>query len=236
MLLNKIINHAVFQNNSDNQQLLVEQQLAVTLYQFGHYGNAASQQKVGLWAGWGAGTVDLCTRQVMTAICDEAFRKTVMEWPDEDRKSKAKQWVEDHSCPAWQDGWCIVDGTLVPLFAHPVFYRNSWFDQKSNYSLNVQVRFQIPFNNLNALELYYCSKLISTPNLQIIDYGVGLPGSQHDATAWKETWIPKEHESLLEAGEWVWGDTAYPLQTWCQAPYKKSVFLNYLYMKFLLIS
>ncbi|KAF8583380.1 hypothetical protein K439DRAFT_1348840, partial [Ramaria rubella] len=63
--------------------------------------------------------------------------------------------------------------------------------------------------------------LISTPNLCIVDYGVGLPGNQHDATAWKGTWIPQEHKCLLWRDEWVWADTAYPLQTWCQAPYKK---------------
>ncbi|KAF8579997.1 hypothetical protein K439DRAFT_1358302, partial [Ramaria rubella] len=63
--------------------------------------------------------------------------------------------------------------------------------------------------------------LISTPDLRIIDYGVGLPGSQHDATAWKETQVPREHETLLGRDEWVWADMAYPLQTWCQAPYKK---------------
>ncbi|KIJ41811.1 hypothetical protein M422DRAFT_255128 [Sphaerobolus stellatus SS14] len=90
---------------------------------------------------------------------------------------------------------------LVPLFAGPGFYSNSWYNWKSNYSLNVQ--------------------LISTPNLQIIDYDVGLPGSQHNTTAWKETQIPHERLTLLEDGEWVWADTAYPWQTWCQAPYKK---------------
>ncbi|KAF8584917.1 hypothetical protein K439DRAFT_1616390 [Ramaria rubella] len=26
---------------------------------------------------------------------------------------------------------------------------------------------------------------------------------------------------LLSPDEWVWADTAYPLQTWCQAPYKR---------------
>ena len=61
------------------------------------------------------------------------------------------------------------------------------------------------------------------PNLLIVDYGVGLPGSQHDATAWAETRLPQEHEDLFERNEWVWGDSAYPLQKWCQAPYKKYV-------------
>ena len=61
------------------------------------------------------------------------------------------------------------------------------------------------------------------PNLLIVDYRVGLPGSQHNATAWAGTWLPQEHEVLFARGEWVWGDSAYPLQKWCQAPYKKYV-------------
>ncbi|KAF8584006.1 hypothetical protein K439DRAFT_1647047 [Ramaria rubella] len=160
-LFSKIEHHLVFQNNSDNQQIPVDHQLAV------------------------------CTRWVMKAVCDENFRKVVMRWPNDNQKEDARNRVESRSCPGWHDGWLMVDGTLVPF----------WYDHKSNYSFNVQ--------------------LISTPSLRIIDYGVGLPGSQHDATAWKQTWIPLEHETLLGRDEWVWADTAYPLQTWCQAPYKK---------------
>ncbi|KAF8588821.1 hypothetical protein K439DRAFT_1334447 [Ramaria rubella] len=61
------------------------------------------------------------------------------------------------------------------------------------------------------------------PDLHIIDYSVGLPGSQHDTTAWKSTHIPQEHGMLLGADEWVWVDTGHgvSLQRWCQAPYKK---------------
>ena len=28
----------------------------------------------------------------------------------------AKAWVEGNSCPAWRDGWLMVDGTLVQTF------------------------------------------------------------------------------------------------------------------------
>ena len=66
-------------------------------------------------------------------------------------------------------------------------------------------------------------QLISTPDLRIIDFGVGLPGSQHDAIAWQETRIPQEHAHLLNKDEFIWGDSAYPLKSWCQAPYKKYV-------------
>jgi hypothetical protein len=64
-------------------------------------------------------------------------------------------------------------------------------------------------------------KLVSTPNCDIIDYSVGLPGSQHDASAWEETRTYQQHEQLLTEDEWVWADSAYPLKTWCQSPYKK---------------
>ncbi|KAF8587606.1 hypothetical protein K439DRAFT_1645808 [Ramaria rubella] len=140
-----------------------------------HQCTVVFMQKVGLWAGLGYGTVDKCTRRVLKAVCDEG-------WPNDSQRKEAGTWMESRSCPGW-------------------LYGNSWYDCKSNYSLNVQ--------------------LISTPNLCIIDYGVGLPLSQHDATAWKGTWIPQEHEQFLGRDEWVWVDTACPLQTWCQDPYKK---------------
>ncbi|KIJ41641.1 hypothetical protein M422DRAFT_172029 [Sphaerobolus stellatus SS14] len=199
-LLRHIKDHPVFHNRSNNVQIPVDRQLAVALYRFGHFGNAASLTKVACWAGMGYGTVNLCMRHVLSALCDQAFRQGMMRWPTTQEIEEAKQWVKQLTCAAWRNGWSMVDGTLVPLFARPGFYGNSWYDRKSSYSMNVQ--------------------LISLPNLHIIDYGVGLPGSQHDAAAWKETRIPQEHEDLLSEDEWVWGDSAYPLQRWCQAPYK----------------
>ena len=81
----------------------------------------------------------LFTDRVMLAICKEKFQHSTLQWADDDAKEKAKAWVEDASCYAWQDGWLMVDGTLVPLFTRPEFYGNTWFDQKSNYSMNLQV-------------------------------------------------------------------------------------------------
>ncbi|KAF9224954.1 hypothetical protein BS17DRAFT_795262 [Gyrodon lividus] len=103
----------------------------------------------GHYAGIGFGTVCLITKPV--------------------EKGEAKQWVADNSCPAWHNGRAVVDGTLVPLYARPGYYGNTWYDCKSNYSLNLQV--------------------ISTPDFWIIDYyySVGLPGSQHDSTAFAKT-------------------------------------------------
>ncbi|KAF5341489.1 hypothetical protein D9758_013933 [Tetrapyrgos nigripes] len=101
---------------------------------------------------------------------------------------------------AWRNGWCFVDGTFIPLAYQPYWYGESYFDRKSCYSLNVQI--------------------VLLPNWCIIDFSYGHVGSTHDATAWEETRLFKEHESLLQ-DEWIWADSAYPIQTWVVAPYKK---------------
>ncbi|GLB35610.1 putative DDE superfamily endonuclease [Lyophyllum shimeji] len=200
-LVKSIEHHPAFSSNSNNEQMPVKDQVAIALYRFGHYGNAASTMKVALWAGVGYGTVRNVTIRVMTALCDERFRRVTMPWSSPQEIERAKAWVEGNSCPAWRDGWLMVDGTLVPLFQRPHHFGNQYFDRKSNYSLNVQ--------------------LISRPDLRILDYGIGLPGSQHDATAWNQTRLPHEHQHLLGEDEFVWADSAYPLKSWCQAPYKE---------------
>jgi hypothetical protein len=129
----------IFHNNSNNPQTPVDEQVAVALYRFGHYGNAASQMKVALWAGVGYGTVSLFTSRVMAATCSNHFRHAALKWASDEAKVAAQAWVENASCPAWRNGWLMVDGTLVPLFMRPGFLGNTWFDRKSNYSLNVQV-------------------------------------------------------------------------------------------------
>jgi hypothetical protein len=149
-LVNSIKDHPVFHNNSNNPQMPVEEQAAVALYRFGHYGNASSTMKVALWAGVSYGTVRNITIRVMTALCDPRFRAAIVPWPNPEEIECAKAWVEGNSCPAWCDGWCMVDGTLIPLFQRPHHFGNTFFDRKSNYSLNVQVC------NLQSHFLYDC--------------------------------------------------------------------------------
>src|SRR5882724_10031061 len=138
-LVSIIKDQDVFLNNSNNEQMSVEHQVAIALYRFGHYGNAVSTVKVALSAGFGYGTVRLATKRVMVALCSERFHRSAIRWTSEEAKEVAKAWVEDHSCPGWRDGWLMVDGTLVPLFMCPAHFGNNWFDRKSNYPLNIQV-------------------------------------------------------------------------------------------------
>ena len=55
-------------------------------------------------------------------------------------------------------------------------------------------------------------KIISLPNLRIIDYGYGFTGSTHDSTAWEKTRIYVEHDAIFQEGEFIWGDSAYPVR------------------------
>jgi hypothetical protein len=55
-ILSEIIDDPIFSNESHNEQRAVREQLAITLYHFGHSGNAASQQKVARWADAGKGS------------------------------------------------------------------------------------------------------------------------------------------------------------------------------------
>ena len=56
-----------------------------------------------------------------------------------DKKAAALDWVEQVSCAAWRPGYCMVDGTLIPLFEKPGHFGEMFFDRKSNYSLSLMV-------------------------------------------------------------------------------------------------
>ena len=137
--MERISNDPVFLNHSNQAQIPVKEQLGIALYRFGHNGNAASLQSVADWAGVGKGTVTLATQRVMTAILRLEFIHEAVRMPNNEEKEAAKEWIAAHSCDAWRNGWCMVDGTLIPLYARPYWYGSSYFDRKSNYSLNVQV-------------------------------------------------------------------------------------------------
>ncbi|KAF8220344.1 hypothetical protein L208DRAFT_1334337 [Tricholoma matsutake] len=134
VLVTRLQNDIIFGNNSSHPQMSVEEQLAITLFCFGHDGNAASVQSVANWAGVGKGTVLLVT----PAILRQEFMNEAVHFPDAEEKEAAKRWVHRHSCRAWRNGWCLVDGTLVPLAGQPHWFGESYFDRKNRYSLNIQ--------------------------------------------------------------------------------------------------
>ncbi|KAF7322259.1 DDE Tnp4 domain-containing protein [Mycena chlorophos] len=199
-LLARIEAHPIFLGGEGNtSQTPVKHQLAIALYRFGHFGNAASVESIAQWAGKSAGTVVNATRRVMIAFL--SMHDEVVRWPTDAEREQAKQWVEETTCAGWRNGWLFVDGTLVPLADKPGYHGEAYFDRKSNYSLNVQ--------------------LINTPNLRIVDYVIDPTGSMHDSTAFRESRTYRERDQLLQRNEWIWADSAYALLDWVITPYKK---------------
>ena len=137
VLISLIEDHLAFQNNAHTPQLPVPYQLGIALYRFGHFGNAASVKAVAQFAGCSEGAVIKSTRRVMIAFA--ALHDQAIRWPSPEEKQEASDWVESVSCCAWCPGFCMVDGTLIPLSSKPGHYGEQFFDRKQNYLLSLTV-------------------------------------------------------------------------------------------------
>ncbi|EJD40116.1 hypothetical protein AURDEDRAFT_18858, partial [Auricularia subglabra TFB-10046 SS5] len=135
-----ISGHPVFSNDSQNDQLPVNVQLALTLYRLGHNGNGAGALKVMILCGVGYGTVHAVTNRVLVALCSDSFRSSTTYIPEHGsaEKEEAQHAVAEMSCEAWQGGHLLVDGSPIVLYIKPAFFGLSFFDRKSNYSINLQ--------------------------------------------------------------------------------------------------
>ncbi|KAJ7724796.1 hypothetical protein B0H16DRAFT_1333291 [Mycena metata] len=148
-LVLRIEGHPIFLNSSPKPQTAPYIQLAIVLFRFGHDGNAASVESIAQWAGVSVGLVVKCTQRVIIAFL--SLHNSVIRWPTDIEKEEAKAWVESVSCEQWRGGFCMVDGTLVPLFEKPGHHGEVYFDRKSNYSLNVQVRLPFVYRSHTSL-------------------------------------------------------------------------------------
>jgi hypothetical protein len=59
--------------------------------------------------------------------------------PPEEEKERAKEYVEEVTCPEWRDGFLLVDGTKFVLFQKPGLHGEAWFDKNKDYSIDCQV-------------------------------------------------------------------------------------------------
>lgn len=133
------------------------------------------------WAGVGYGTVDLVTRRMIAAVFETNLRSRHIRWLSGEEKIRAKDWIEIMTSPAFRKGWCMVDGTTIPIFEKPHYYGQAFYDWKSRYSINTQI--------------------INTPNQQIIDYATGFNFSCHDTHYFRAINLGKNSEVLLPNGE-----------------------------------
>jgi hypothetical protein len=142
-ILDQISDHPIFHNHSNNPQLPVAIQLAIFLNRAGHYGNAVSPEDVSQWAGVSVGSVINCTNRVMIAILDQHDTFISFPTPDSEDAQLAQQFAESCSCPEWRNGFLAIDGSAIGLLAKPGYFGETFYDRKSNYSLNCQVSFYL---------------------------------------------------------------------------------------------
>ncbi|KIK74134.1 hypothetical protein PAXRUDRAFT_151301 [Paxillus rubicundulus Ve08.2h10] len=136
-ILDHISDHPIFSSGgSQNCQLSIAIQLAIFLNHAGHYGNAISPKYVAQWAGISVGSVINCTNHVMVAIFDQ--HDTFIQFPglNSEDVARARVYTQNHSCPEWGNGILAADESPFHLFAKPVMHGETFFDCKSNYSLN----------------------------------------------------------------------------------------------------
>jgi len=62
--------------------------------------------------------------------------------------------------------------------------------------------------------------VVMSHNLLVVDYGLGHPGSVHDAYAFQGTQLAQHSAQLIHKDHWIWADSAYPTRTWCVVPFK----------------
>ncbi|KAI4454177.1 hypothetical protein MML48_10g00015058 [Holotrichia oblita] len=96
----------------------------------------------------------------------------------------------------------FVDGTFIPIKA-PNTNPHSYLTRKCNHAITLQA--------------------MCNTNLQFIDTFVGYPGSVSDARVFRNSHIfqkVSEHgEQYFSARQFILGDKAYPLLSWCITPY-----------------
>ncbi|KAF7367676.1 DDE Tnp4 domain-containing protein [Mycena sanguinolenta] len=118
-ILNLIDENEIFFNGSTNGQAPVEQQLAVTLYRMGRFGNAASLEDIARTAGCSEGSVENYTARCFDAI--EEFHSVFVRQLTPEEKEAEKKWMDEHLgfVGLWREGWIMYDGTIVVLYAKP---------------------------------------------------------------------------------------------------------------------
>ena len=140
-VLDLIEDHHVFKNDTNLGQTPVEQQLAVTLYRMGRYGNGASVEDIARAAGCSEGSVENFTDRCFEAIL--SLHGLFVRKLTDDEKEVEKNWMDNRLGfrGTWREGWVMYDGTIVVLYRKPGQNGDAYYTRKANYGLNLQVHF-----------------------------------------------------------------------------------------------
>ncbi|EGN93969.1 hypothetical protein SERLA73DRAFT_156087 [Serpula lacrymans var. lacrymans S7.3] len=156
------------------------------------------------WASVSVGSVELCTKRTMITVL--SLHDEMISPPTDEEKAEVKRWVKKQVCEAWENGYLSVDGTTFNLFQKPGHHVDK--------AVADDVRGHSPCDQLHCITTL-------PHNLKIVDYGLGHTGSIHDLSAFRDTTIYQTPEKFFTAGEWLWGDSAYPVSPTCVSPFKR---------------
>lgn len=170
-------------------------QAAVALFRFGTYGNAASIQQVASKFGISEGSVVNFTNRVIEFLC--SLMRDWVCWPDAEERRKLGTDSELKGCLGY------VDGTDIPLAEAPSENKEVYWSRKKKYCLQAQI---------------ICDK-----NKKIRSIYTGFPGSVHDAKVFQASEIGRTPERFFSEGEFIIGDSAYPLTVNTIVPFKRRI-------------
>jgi len=128
-------------------------QLAVTLYQMGRFGNGASLQDIARISGGSEGAVEDYTKWCFQAI--ESLHDLFVRPLTREEKEEEKKWMDRHLgfVGTWREGWVMYDGTIVVLYQQPGLNSDAYYTWKANYGLNAQVCININLIFLQLLQV-----------------------------------------------------------------------------------
>jgi hypothetical protein len=201
--------HPVFHNNSLNPQQDVSVQLYVALRRFGHYGSSCSIGETAKLIGISEGSVLKYTERVTKALL--SLESEFIRWPDASKRQQISRRLNrkfQTLYPGCDFPGCIgfVDGTHIPFAVRPAVDGEVFWTRKHTYAMNTQ--------------------LVCDETLRILFYQTGWAGSVHDAKAFKHTSLFRNPAELFSNGEFILGDSAYPLSPNLLTPYRNAAGVN----------
>lgn len=147
-------------------------------------------------------TVSAAIRAVATAIVNCLGRQWVAFPQTDEEKAATREAFVRRGCLPGVVG--CVDGTFVAIKAPSQHDRTVtkalYWCRKHYYALNVMV--------------------VCDADMRILAFDPCMPGSTHDSFVWRRSWVRQECVAgrLLEDGEYLLGDEAYPLEPWLLSP------------------
>lgn len=199
-IVNLIKHHSAFQCRSSDSRGPPPKpachQLLVLLKYYGCEGNSATSIAISNFFGIGAGMVDDCRNNALSALL--SLEAATYIWPDADeRKSICARIKEKFLFPN-----CVgfIDGTLLPLASRPLLHGENYLSRKRFYAIVMLI--------------------VCDDNSRILYYQIGWPGSVHDNRVWRNCRLYKKASAMFSNRQYLLGDSAFTASEIMIPPFK----------------